>query len=159
MRISDWSSDVCSSDLDFDEWEAQGAAGWSGRHVLPYFKRAESWIGGADEYRGGDGPLATHAGNGMRNPLYRAFVDAGVEAGYGATADYNGARQEGFGALHMTVQDGVRWSPANAYLKPALQRPHLPHITPPLTHRTTRPAPPTPGGDPSAGPPTATPAT
>src|SRR3546814_15014852 len=104
MRISDWSSDVCSSDLDFDEWEAQGAAGWSGRHVLPYFKRAESWIGGADEYRGGDGPLATNAGNGMRNPLYRAFVDAGVEAGYGRTE----ARRVG---KEVVSRGRSRWSP------------------------------------------------
>ena len=122
---------------DFDQWEAQGAAGWGGRHVLPYFKRAETWIGGGDAYRGGDGPLATNNGNGMRNPLYRAFVEAGVEAGYGATADYNGERQEGFGAMHMTVKDGVRWSTANAYLKPALKRPNLHLVTHALTHRLT----------------------
>lgn len=122
---------------DFDEWEAHGAAGWGGRHVLPYFKRAERWIGGGDAYRGGDGPLATSAGNGMRNPLYRAFVDAGVEAGYGATADYNGERQEGFGAMHMTVKDGMRWSAADAYLKPALKRPNLHLVTHALTHRLT----------------------
>src|SRR3546814_12319666 len=73
----------------------------------------------------------------MRNPRYRAFVDAGVEAGYGATADYNGARQEGFGAMHMTVKDGVRWSTANAYLKPALKRPNLHLVTHALTHRLT----------------------
>jgi len=122
---------------DFDEWERQGAHGWGGRHVLPYFKRAESWIGGGDTYRGGDGPLATNAGNGMRNPLYRAFVEAGVEAGYGATADYNGERQEGFGAMHMTVKDGVRWSTANAYLKPALKRPNLHLVKHALTDRLT----------------------
>ena len=122
---------------DFDEWEQQGARGWGGRHVLPYFKRAESWIGGGDAYRGGDGPLATNAGNGMRNPLYRAFVEAGVEAGYGATADYNGERQEGFGAMHMTVKDGVRWSTANAYLKPALKRPNLHLVKHALTDRLT----------------------
>src|SRR3546814_6403652 len=73
----------------------------------------------------------------MRNPRYRAFVDAGVEAGYGATADYNGARQEGFGAMHMTVKDGVRWSTANAYLKPALKRPNLHLVTHALAHRLT----------------------
>ena len=122
---------------DFYEWEQQGARGWGGRHVLPYFKRAESWIGGGDAYRGGDGPLATGAGNAMRNPLYRAFVEAGVEAGYGATADSNGERQEGFGAMHMTVKDGVRWSTANAYLKPALQRPNLRLVKHALTDRLT----------------------
>ncbi|MEQ8397356.1 choline dehydrogenase [Thalassobaculum sp.] len=122
---------------DFDEWEASGAIGWGGRHVLPYFKRAESWIGGGNEYRGDSGPLATNNGNAMRNPLYRAFVEAGVQAGYGATDDYNAERQEGFGAMHMTVKNGVRWSTANAYLKPALKRPNLHLVTHALTHRLT----------------------
>ena len=111
---------------DFDEWEEEGAAGWGYRHVLPYFRRAETWKGGADDYRGGEGPLAVCAGNEMRlNPLYEAFIKAGIEAGYPATADYNGERQEGFGQMHMTVKDGVRASTANAYLKPALGRPNL----------------------------------
>lgn len=122
---------------DFDQWRDHGAEGWSYADVLPYFKRAESWIGGGDAWRGGDGPLATNNGNGMRNPLYRAFIEAGKQAGYGATADYNGERQEGFGPMHMTVKDGVRWSAANAYLKPALKRPNLTLITKALTHRVT----------------------
>jgi choline dehydrogenase len=110
---------------DFDEWGEQGARGWGYADVLPYFKRAERWEGGGDRYRGGDGPLATSNGNGMRNPLYRAFIEAGVQAGYGATDDYNGRRQEGFGPMHMTVRDGLRWSTARAYLRPALGRPNL----------------------------------
>jgi len=122
---------------DFDEWETAGAIGWGGRHVLPYFKRSETWIDGGDAWRGGNGPLATGAGNRMRNPLYRAFVEAGVEAGYGATGDYNAERQEGFGAMHMTVKDGRRWSAADAYLKPALNRPNLHLVSRALTHRLT----------------------
>ncbi len=111
---------------DFDEWQERGAAGWAYRDCLPYFRRAESWIGGADDYRGGDGPLATCDGNGMAfSPLYRAFIEAGREAGYGLTDDYNGHRQEGFGAMHMTVKNGVRCSTASAYLKPAMRRPNL----------------------------------
>ncbi|MCB1804498.1 MAG: choline dehydrogenase, partial [Candidatus Competibacteraceae bacterium] len=111
---------------DFEEWEKQGASGWGYRHCLPYFRRAESWAGGADEYRGGDGPLATCNGNEMKlNPLYQAFIEAGRQAGYPVTADYNGYQQEGFGPMHMTVKNGVRWSTANAYLKPARQRPNL----------------------------------
>jgi len=111
---------------DFDQWESQGASGWAYRHCLPYFRRAETWAGGADEYRGGDGLLATCNGNEMRlNPLYPAFIEAGREAGYPLTADYNGYQQEGFGPMHMTVKNGVRWSTANAYLKPALSRPNL----------------------------------
>jgi choline dehydrogenase len=120
---------------DFDEWEAHGAAGWGYRHCLPYFRRAETWQGGADDYRGDDGPLATCNGNEMANPLYRAFVAAGGQAGYPPTGDYNGYRQEGFGPMHMTVKNGVRWSTANAYLKPALKRPNLKVVTHALTHR------------------------
>lgn len=124
---------------DFDEWEEQGAAGWAYRDCLPYFRRAETWKDpdgrDADAYRGGDGPLGTCNGNEMRNPLYKAWIEAGKEAGYGFTKDYNGHRQEGFGRMHMTVKDGVRWSTANAYLKPARNRPNLSVITGALTHK------------------------
>ena len=121
---------------DFDEWEREGAAGWGYRHVLPYFRRAETWKGGSDDYRGGEGPLSVCAGNDMRlNPLYEAFIKAGVEAGYPATADYNGERQEGFGQMHMTVKEGVRASTANAYLKPVLGRPNLTLARDALTRR------------------------
>jgi choline dehydrogenase len=110
---------------DFEEWAELGATGWDYAHVLPYFKRAEDCVYGADAFRGTGGPLATCNGNGMKNPLYRAFIEAGRQAGYGATDDYNGERQEGFGRMDMTVRDGVRCSTANAYLKPALGRPNL----------------------------------
>ncbi|OUS13683.1 choline dehydrogenase [Rhodospirillales bacterium 47_12_T64] len=120
---------------DFDEWEEQGAEGWGYKNCLPYFQRAETWKGGRDEYRGNEGPLATCNGNEMKNPLYSAFVKAGVEAGYGPTDDYNGYRQEGFGPMHMTVKDGVRWSTANAYLKPVLKRRNLKVISNALTKR------------------------
>ncbi len=119
---------------DFDEWEAQGATGWAYRDCLPYFRKAETWKGGGDAYRGGEGPLATCNGNEMRNPLYAAFIEAGQQAGYLKTDDYNGERQEGFGAMHMTVKDGVRCSTAKAYLDPARARPNLKVITKTLTH-------------------------
>jgi len=115
---------------DFDEWEASGAIGWGYRHCLPYFRKVESWAGGADAYRGGDGPIATCNGSGMRtSPLYRAFIDAGIDAGYAQTQDYNGHQQEGFGAMHMTVGGGARASTATAYLRPARTRPNLKVIT------------------------------
>ena len=109
---------------DFDGWEAMGARGWSYADVLPYFRRAETFAGGGDEFRGDSGPLRTKRGD-MANPLYRAFIQAGTQAGYAATADVNGFRQEGFGGLDMTVHDGRRWSAANAYLKPVLARKNL----------------------------------
>ena len=121
---------------DFDEWEENGAEGWNYQTVLPYFKRAETWSGGADTYRGGDGPLSTNNGNDMTmNPLYQAFIDAGEEAGYGKTDDYNGYRQEGFGPMHMTVKDGVRASTSNAYLRRAMKRPNLTLKTGVLTEK------------------------
>lgn len=120
---------------DFDEWESLGARNWGYANCLPYFQRAESWKGGSDSYRGAKGPLSTNAGNEMKNPLYRAFVEAGQEAGYIGTDDPNGFMQEGFGPMHMTVKDGVRWSTANAYLKPAMGRPNLTVITHAMTRR------------------------
>ncbi|OAO00718.1 choline dehydrogenase [Sphingomonadales bacterium EhC05] len=111
---------------DFEEWETAGAKGWGYANCLPYFKRAETWQFGEDEYRGGSGPLGVGGGNNMKaNPLYQAFIDAGKEAGYPATEDYNGYRQEGFGPMHMTVQGGVRESTERAYLKPAKSRSNL----------------------------------
>ena len=121
---------------DFDEWEENGAEGWNYQTVLPYFKRAETWSGGADTYRGGNGPLSTNNGNDMTmNPLYQAFINAGEEAGYGKTDDYNGYRQEGFGPMHMTVKDGVRASTSNAYLRRAMKRPNLTLKTGVLTEK------------------------
>ncbi len=120
---------------DFDEWQQCGASGWGYRHCLPYFQRAEAWMGGANRYRGADGPLTVSCGNGMLNPLYRAFIAAGEQAGYGTTDDYNGYRQEGFAPMQMTVHGGVRWSTANAYLRPALSRPNLRLISRALVHR------------------------
>ncbi|WP_108812604.1 choline dehydrogenase [Sphingorhabdus sp. Alg231-15] len=111
---------------DFEEWEAAGAKGWNYANCLPYFKRSESWQFGADDYRGGDGPLGVGGGNNMTgNPLYQAFIDAGVEAGYPSTDDYNGFRQEGFGPMHMTVRGGIRESTGRAYLDPIKSRANL----------------------------------
>ena len=107
---------------DFDHWAEQGASGWSYADVLPYFRRMESWHGetGEAEYRGDSGPL--HITRGPRaNPLFNAFIEAGRQAGYPVTPDYNGRQQEGFGAMEATIWQGQRWSAANAYLKPAIK--------------------------------------
>ena len=110
---------------DFDHWAETGATGWSFADVLPYFKRMETWHdgghGGDPAWRGTDGPL--HVTRGPRkNPLFHAFVEAGRQAGFETTGDYNGEKQEGFGPMEQTVWKGRRWSTANAYLKPALKR-------------------------------------
>ncbi|MCB1367884.1 MAG: choline dehydrogenase [Rhodobacteraceae bacterium] len=110
---------------DFDHWAESGATGWAYGDVLPYFNRMESWHdgghGGDSAWRGQSGPL--HVTRGPRsNPLFHAFVEAGAQAGYPVTGDYNGEQQEGFGPMEQTVWKGRRWSAANAYLRPALKR-------------------------------------
>lgn len=106
---------------DFDHWAEEGATGWGYADVLPYFKRMENSAGGEDGWRGHDGPL--HIQRGQRtNPLYAAFVEAGHQAGFELTDDYNGSKQEGFGPMEQTIHNGRRWSVANAYLRPALKR-------------------------------------
>ena len=109
---------------DYDRWAEGGLWQWSYAHVLPYFRRQESWEGGASEYRGGDGPLTTRHSR-FADPLVEAFAEAGVAAGHRATEDYNGARQEGFGRTQQTIRNGRRCSAAAAYLHPALSRPNL----------------------------------
>ena len=106
---------------DFDHWAEQGAAGWSYADVLPYFKRMEDSDGGEEGWRGSSGPLHVQRGF-RRNPLYQAFMEAGAQAGFELTDDYNGSKQEGFGPMEQTIFRGRRWSAANAYLRPALKR-------------------------------------
>jgi choline dehydrogenase len=120
---------------DFDEWAEHGAKDWDYAHCLPYFKKSETWAFGADESRGDSGPLGVNNGNQMQNPLYKTFIKAGQQAGYSFTRDYNGKQQEGFGPMHMTVKNGVRWSTANAYLRPAMSRPNLTVVTHALVHK------------------------
>ena len=105
---------------DYDHWRDSGAAGWGYDDVLPYFKRMETWHGGRSPLRGTDGPLHVTRGK-RKNPLFNAFVEAGQQAGWPYTPDYNGEQQEGFGPMEATIWKGRRWSAANAYLRPALK--------------------------------------
>ena len=119
---------------DFDTWENMGAAGWGFADVLPYFKRMENVEGGQEGWRGTAGPLHVKRGRKL-NPLYKAFIDAGHQAGYPITSDYNGQQQEGFSDMEMTVRNGVRWSTANAYLKPALRTGRVKLLTSAMARR------------------------
>ncbi|WP_040610769.1 GMC family oxidoreductase N-terminal domain-containing protein, partial [Oceaniovalibus guishaninsula] len=107
---------------DFDHWAESGARGWGYADVLPYFKRMETWDdaghGGDPAWRGSDGPLNVTRGR-RENPLFHAFVEAGRQAGYRVTQDYNGEQQEGFGPMEHTIHRGQRCSSARAYLRPA----------------------------------------
>jgi choline dehydrogenase len=106
---------------DFDHWEEEGANGWSYADVAPYFQRLEHSHGGEIGWRGSSGPMHVRRGT-MANPLYKTFIEAGRQAGFETTGDYNGSKQEGFGAMEQTIHEGRRWSTANAYLRPALKR-------------------------------------
>jgi 4-pyridoxate dehydrogenase len=109
---------------DYDRWAASGLPGWAYADVLPYFRRQERWEGGADAYRGGDGPLTVETSR-YQDPLIDAYLEAGRDAGHPATADYNGAEQHGFARMQMTIRNGHRCSAAVGYLRPALGRGNL----------------------------------
>lgn len=109
---------------DYDTWQQMGCEGWSYADVLPYFKRLEHYEGGGDAYRGQNGPLHVHRPT-PTNPLVKAFLKAGEQAGYPRSDDVSGRVQEGFGILDSTVRNGERWSAARAYLHPARGRPNV----------------------------------
>jgi len=119
---------------DYDGWSNQGLPNWSFAHCLPYFRKMESFDRGADEYRGDDGPqyIETCPAD---NPLDRAFVESGVQAGFPHTEDQNGRRHEGFHVAQRFTHKGVRWSTATGFLKPALSRSNLTVLTDTFVHR------------------------
>jgi choline dehydrogenase len=111
--------------LDYERWAKEaGMETWDYHHCLPYFKRMETCLAGADEWRGGDGPLVLERGP-AKSPLFQAFFKAVQEAGYPLTNDVNGYRQEGFAAFDRNVHNGRRLSAARAYLHPVMDRPNL----------------------------------
>lgn len=120
---------------DYDEWRQMGLTGWGWDDVLPYFRRLERHHRGeSGGLHGHDGPLRVSAGE-SDSPFHDALVEAGRQAGYPVTDDFNGAAQEGFGRYDLTISDGQRWSAAAAYLRPALSRPNLTVITDARTSR------------------------
>ena len=111
--------------LDYERWAGDpGMQTWDYAHCLPYFKRMETCLAGADEFRGGDGPLVLERGP-ATSPLFRAFFEAVQQAGYPLTDDVNGFRQEGFAAFDRNIHRGRRLSAARAYLHPVMRRPNL----------------------------------
>ena len=110
---------------DYDQWATEpGMGGWDYAHCLPYFKRMETCLAGADRWRGGDGPLLIERSE-AENPLFGAFLEAAQQAGHPLTDDVNGYRQEGFGPFDRNVYRGRRHSAARAYLHPVKHRPNL----------------------------------
>ncbi len=109
---------------DFDYWRQLGNVGWGFDDVLPYFKKAENWEGGADNARGEGGPLNVSKSR-VSRPVIDAWEEAAIAAGFKKNTDYNGADQEGVGMFQMTMKNGLRCSAAKAYLAPAKNRKNL----------------------------------
>ncbi|MDF2116268.1 GMC family oxidoreductase N-terminal domain-containing protein [Roseiarcaceae bacterium H3SJ34-1] len=110
---------------DYDRWARdEGAAGWSYKEVLPYFKRSETWEEGENKWRGGSGPVHTRWGR-AQDPLFDAWVEAGKASGFPKNVDFNGETTEGFGKIQFTIKNGKRHSAATAHLHPSLGRPNL----------------------------------
>ncbi|MCR9193170.1 MAG: choline dehydrogenase [Hyphomonas sp.] len=105
---------------DYDQWRQTGLTGWGFSDVLPYFRKSEAYEGGADPFHGGDGPLRVTESP-LQDSVYDMFVNAGREAGYPVTKDFNGSQQEGFGPYQRTIHDGERWSASFAYLRPIVK--------------------------------------
>jgi choline dehydrogenase len=113
---------------DFDDWARAGCEGWGYRDVLPYFKKSERYEGGESEFHGGSGELCV---SNLRNehPYCQAWIEAGVEAGFGRNPDFNGARAEGLGAYQLTLRGHWRCDAATAFLAPARPRQNLTVLT------------------------------
>ncbi len=120
--------------VDYDRWASFGLPTWSYAHVLPYFRRSETWEGGADTYRGDGGPLTTHYST-LEDPICDAFIAAGAGLQHPFTEDYNGDQKEGFARIQMTLRNGRRCSTSTAFLRPARGRPNLDIVTGALAER------------------------
>jgi choline dehydrogenase len=110
--------------MDYDGWATDGLKDWDYAHCLPYFRKMETFSDGANEWRGGDGPMRiTRAA--ARHQMYDAFLRGGEQAGFEVTPDHNGHKQEGLHVAQSFIDEGVRWSASRAYLRPAMKRPNL----------------------------------
>ena len=125
---------VRGNPADYDGWEQMGLPGWSYAKVLPLFKRSEAHVDRNDTFHGGGGELTVRRARGT-NAMFDAYVEAGQQAGYPFTDDFNGPSQEGFGRYDFTIRRGWRCSTATAFLAPVARRPNLTVVTRALAHR------------------------
>ncbi|MDP2738774.1 MAG: GMC family oxidoreductase N-terminal domain-containing protein [Pseudorhodobacter sp.] len=110
---------------DFDNWAALGNSGWGFAEVLPFYKRMEDNLAGADAWRGSGGPLTITSIEDLAHPLCTNYLAGAAEAGLPRNRDFNGATQEGVGLYQITTRAGFRCSAATAYLNPARRRSNL----------------------------------
>ena len=115
--------------LDYEKWaQHEGLENWDYKHCLPYFRKCETRLVGADKYHGDKGPVITTTPP-AQNPLFQAFFKAGEQAGYPLTSDVNGYQQEGLGIFDQNIYRGRRYSAARAYLHPVMHRSNLTVLT------------------------------
>jgi choline dehydrogenase len=110
--------------MDFDGWAQAGLEGWDYASCLPYFRRMETFSGGQDAWRGGEGPMRISRCDAAHS-AYERFLRGGEQAGHAVTEDHNGFRQEGLHVAQVFIHEGLRWSSARGYLRPAAGRPNL----------------------------------
>jgi choline dehydrogenase len=120
--------------MDYDGWARDGLSEWDFAHVLPYFRKMESFADRSDEWRGGDGPVHVNRCQ-AAHPLFETFLRGGEQAGFPITADHNGYQQEGMHIAQTNIDKGVRWSTSRAYLRPAMSRPNLTVMTRTMVNR------------------------
>ena len=121
--------------MDYEGWAHKvGLTGWDWAHVLPYFKKLETFEDGESDYHGGDGPMRINRAQ-AKHRLFDAWLEAGEQAGFEVTPDHNGAKQEGMHIAHVNIHRGERWSAARAYLTPALGRKNLTLMTHTMVNR------------------------
>jgi choline dehydrogenase-like flavoprotein len=119
---------------DYDAWADLGCEGWGWDDVLPYFRKAENNVRGADDAHGDSGPLQVSNQKAPR-PISEAFIEASGEMQIRRTEDFNAGDNEGAGYFQCTLfhspdKNGERCSAAAAYLHPVMdQRPNLTVIT------------------------------
>ena len=109
---------------DYQRWASFGLKDWNYEKVLPFFKKIETWSGGENEYRGGNGILPINQSK-NKNPLFKAFLNSAQEAGHKINEDMNGKDQEGFGMYDVTIHKGERASASKYYLNPVRKKPNL----------------------------------
>lgn len=110
--------------MDYEGWSAEGLTDWDWAHVLPYFRKMETFSEGPNAWRGGEGPLKIRRAR-AAHKLFDIFLRAGEQAGFEVAEDHNGFKQEGLHIAQSFIHDGLRWTSARAYLRPALGRPNL----------------------------------
>lgn len=113
---------------DYDQWRQLGNRGWGWDEVLPYFKRSEGQVRGADEVHGADGPLTINEQR-IQLEVLDTFIDAAEEIGIPRTDDFNRGDNEGCGYFQVIQRKGLRCSAAKAFLHPVTSRPNLTLLT------------------------------